>query len=108
MSESTLPLKRRRWLAELWPVTFLSLGIVLSLGWAAFFGLAFGLFLPWTVVSGCLDFGARDYRAERNCWRECISVNRMPAIVRLYCESQSTTLKARKIQAAAAKTAPII
>ncbi len=34
MSESSLPLGRRQ-LAQLWPLTMISLGVILSLGWAA-------------------------------------------------------------------------
>lgn len=34
MSESSMPLRQRR-LAHLWPKTMISLGIVLSFGWAA-------------------------------------------------------------------------
>lgn len=41
MSESSVPL-RPRWLAQLWPLTMISLGVVLSLGWAAF--------LAWLLV----------------------------------------------------------
>jgi hypothetical protein len=44
MSESSLPVRRRR-LAELWPITALCLGIVLSLGWVAVLAWLFVLIL---------------------------------------------------------------
>lgn len=44
MSEFSLPMRRRR-LAELWPITALCLGIVLSLGWAVVLGWLLVLFL---------------------------------------------------------------
>ena len=42
MSESFAPLRQRRRLVQLWPLTMISLGVVLSLGWAGF--------LAWLLV----------------------------------------------------------
>jgi hypothetical protein len=47
MTESSVPQKPSR-LVQLWPLTFISLGIVISFLWA--------VFLAWLVLSALADF----------------------------------------------------